>query len=94
MDLLATDIFYWAAYAFMGIGYLLAVIDAFGVAVTMGWWSLLPPLNLLFAYIYRCLDRKPFFFYAAGIVLWIITYLIDLVTPTANAAPWHGFELA
>ena len=87
------DIFYWASYAFMGIGYGLAVIDAFGLTAAMGWWSILPPLNLLFAYMYRCIDRKPFFFYTAGISLWVITYLINLASPV-HAAPWHGTELA
>ena len=88
------DLFYGVGAVFMGIGYILSMIASFAESKQWGWFCVsLPPMNLIFAYIYRCVDRKPFFFYAVGLSLWIITYLVTLATPEAHAAPWHGTEL-
>jgi hypothetical protein len=88
------DLFYWVGAAFMGIGYALSMFASFAESKQWGWFCVaIPPMNLIFAYIYMPVDRKPFFFYSVGISLWIITYLASLAFSTAYAAPWHGTEL-
>ena len=50
--------------------------------------------NFWYAYIVLAIDRKPAVMYGAALSLWIISYAVHLMSPVANAAPWHGFELA
>lgn len=89
------DFMLWAGLAFFILGYAFTAFRAFDENPIWGWWVIaFPPLNLWYAYVIIVLDRKPVVMYAAALAAWAIAFLFNLSGSTAEAASWHGFELA
>ena len=89
------ELFMWVGFVFALVGYVWASVRAFQESTMWGWWvSIFFPINFIFAYIYAERDAKPLLCYGAALSLWIISYVVHLVSPVAHVAPWHGFELA
>ena len=89
------ELFMWVGFAFARVGYVWASVRAFQESTRGGWrGSICFPINFIFAYIYAERDAKPLLCYGAALSLWIISYVVHLVSSVAHVAPWHGFELA